>query len=52
MAISSVIAKKVGEGEIVKYIEFSSCNHGNWNQAFNYPDFMDCLFPPPKNEMF
>lgn len=31
-------------GADVEYIEFPGCNHGSWNPAFNYPDFMEWLF--------
>lgn len=31
-------------GASVEYIEFPGCNHGSWNPAFNYPDFMEWLF--------
>lgn len=31
-------------GVDVEYIEFPGCNHGSWNPAFNYPDFMEWLF--------
>ena len=31
-------------GVDVEYIEFPGCNHGSWNPAFNYPDFMQWLF--------
>ena len=32
----------------VEYIEFPGCNHGSWNPAFNYPDFMAWLFSQKK----
>lgn len=32
----------------VEYIEFPGCNHGSWNPAFNYPDFMEWLFNQKK----
>lgn len=35
-------------GADVEYIEFPGCNHGSWNPAFNYPDFMDWLFKQQK----
>lgn len=31
-------------GADVEYIEFVGCEHGSWNPAFNYPDFMSWLF--------
>lgn len=31
-------------GASVEYIEFPGCNHGSWNLAFNYPDFMKWIF--------
>ena len=31
-------------GADVEYIEFPGCNHGSWNPAFCYPDFMEWLF--------
>lgn len=34
----------------VEYIEFPGCNHGSWNPAFNYPDFMDWLFSQKKRK--
>lgn len=36
------------EGADVEYIEFPGCNHGSWNPAFNYPDFMSWLFSQKK----
>jgi predicted peptidase len=35
-------------GASVEYIEFPGCNHGSWNPAFNYPDFMKWLFTQKK----
>ena len=35
-------------GADVEYIEFPGCNHGSWNPAFNYPDFMEWLFNQKK----
>ena len=35
-------------GVDVEYIEFSGCDHGSWNPAFNYPGFMDWLFSQKK----
>lgn len=35
-------------GADVEYIEFPGCNHGSWNPAFNYPDFMSWLFSQKK----
>lgn len=35
-------------GASVEYIEFPGCNHGSWNPAFNYPDFMEWLFKQKK----
>lgn len=35
-------------GADVEYIEFPGCNHGSWNPAFNYPDFMKWLFSQRK----
>lgn len=35
-------------GASVEYIEFPGCNHGSWNPAFNYPDFMEWLFRQKK----
>ncbi|WP_321334368.1 prolyl oligopeptidase family serine peptidase [uncultured Bacteroides sp.] len=35
-------------GAKVEYIEFPGCNHGSWNPAFNYPDFMSWLFSQRK----
>lgn len=35
-------------GADVEYIEFPGCNHGSWNPAFNYPDFMKWLFSQHK----
>lgn len=35
-------------GASVEYIEFPGCNHGSWNPAFNYPDFMEWLFTQKK----
>lgn len=35
-------------GASVEYIEFPGCNHGSWNSAFNYPDFMKWLFTQKK----
>ena len=35
-------------GADVEYIEFPGCNHGSWNPAFNYPDFMEWLFAQKK----
>ena len=29
-------------------VEFPGCNHGSWNPAFNYPDFMKWLFTQKK----
>lgn len=37
-------------GADVEYIEFPGCNHGSWNPAFNYPDFMEWLFNQKKND--
>ena len=37
-------------GADVEYIEFPGCNHGSWNPAFNYPDFMDWLFRQKKKK--
>ena len=31
-------------GVTVDYVEFPGCNHGSWNPAFGYPDFMEWLF--------
>ena len=31
-------------GAEVEYIEFPGCNHGSWNPAFCYPDFMKWIF--------
>ena len=36
------------EGADVEYIEFPGCNHGSWNPAFSYPDFMSWLFSQKK----
>lgn len=36
------------QGAHVEYIEFPGCNHGSWNPAFNYPDFMSWLFSQKK----
>ena len=36
-------------GADVEYIEFPGCNHGSWNPAFNYPDFMEWLFAQKKD---
>ena len=35
-------------GADVEYIEFPGCNHGSWNPAFSYPDFMSWLFSQKK----
>ena len=35
-------------GASVEYIEFPGCNHGSWNPAFNYPDFMEWIFKQKK----
>ena len=35
-------------GASVEYIEFPGCNHGSWNPALNYPDFMKLLFTQKK----
>lgn len=35
-------------GASVEYIEFPGCNHGSWNPAFNYPDFIKWLFTQKK----
>ena len=35
-------------GAHVEYIEFAGCNHGSWNPAFNYPDFMEWIFKQRK----
>lgn len=35
-------------GASVEYIEFPGYNHGSWNPAFNYPDFMKWLFTQKK----
>ena len=35
-------------GADVEYIEFPGCNHGSWNPAFCYPDFMQWLFAQRK----
>lgn len=35
-------------GANVEYIEFPGVNHGSWNPAFNYPDFMEWLFNQQK----
>lgn len=35
-------------GASVEYIEFPGCNHGSWNPAFNYPDFMKWIFTQKK----
>lgn len=35
-------------GADVEYIEFPGCNHGSWNPAFNYPDFMSWMFSQKK----
>lgn len=36
-------------GAEVEYIEFPGCNHGSWNPAFCYPDFMKWIFDRHKN---
>lgn len=36
-------------GADVEYIEFPGCNHGSWNPAFCYPDFMQWLFAQRKD---
>lgn len=35
-------------GGDVEYIEFPGCNHGSWNPAFCYPDFMKWIFDRKK----
>lgn len=35
-------------GADVEYVEFPGCNHGSWNPAFNYPDFMEWIYSKKK----
>ena len=39
---------KTEQGQFVSSYEFPGCNHGSWNPAFNYPDFMSWLFSQKK----